>query len=382
MVKSWCSNRRDVSSSRYILQGLLLGLIMLTSASIYAKQMPESAAITGAQQQFNTPNASCMAQFANAQPPVLLKKSLTQQTYALCFEQFAVQYSGLSKTPIWVAEFLTPQRLAKKVKREDVFHPEPRVAAQHQAWLSDYRDSGFDRGHMAASGNMGSRSAQAQSFSLANIVPQNREHNQNVWRELEEATRALVSKQHLRIYVLTGPLYEGAELQQIGRGVLVPSAIFKVLYIPELQLATAYVSPNNAAQQVSLMSVCALEQRAGINLLPQLDASIKRNIYQLPLSAKQVKKQNKISLIDNDQRSICTNAPVAAQREAQRQFQNATMPQDSVDDVNALDDDASERLPSSAASSPNVSNEQWQQAVLSRLMDWVLRAVMGWIKSL
>ena len=57
-------------------------------------------------------------------------------------------YSGVSKTPLWVAEALTPQRLSQKIPREDSFHEENNVATEHRATLSDYRGSGYDRGHM------------------------------------------------------------------------------------------------------------------------------------------------------------------------------------------------------------------------------------------
>lgn len=65
-------------------------------------------------------------------------------------------YSGVSKTPLWVAEYLNPQRLSTKIKREDNFHEESRVAERHRALLSDYRGSGYDRGHMAPNGDMSS----------------------------------------------------------------------------------------------------------------------------------------------------------------------------------------------------------------------------------
>lgn len=91
---------------------------------------------------------TCLQQFYRDVPPLLTKESLKKDSYALCFNDFNVMYSGISKTPLWSAEYLTPERLSVKIKREDSFHEETRVQLAHRALLSDYRGSGYDRGHL------------------------------------------------------------------------------------------------------------------------------------------------------------------------------------------------------------------------------------------
>ena len=51
---------------------------------------------------------ACLQQFYRDVPPLLTKESLKKDSYALCFNDFNVMYSGISKTPLWSAEFLTP----------------------------------------------------------------------------------------------------------------------------------------------------------------------------------------------------------------------------------------------------------------------------------
>ncbi|MCH7394587.1 DNA/RNA non-specific endonuclease [Acinetobacter dispersus] len=270
---------------------------------------------------FQASNGACLKQFYRDVPPLLSKDSLKKDSYALCFNDFNVMYSGVSKTPLWTAEHLTPERLSIKIKREDNFHEETRVKLAHRALLSDYRGSGYDRGHMAPNGDMNNTAAQYDSFSLANMVPQAPKNNQEVWRKLEEAVRSVVTKQHKDAYVLTGPVFEGKRLKTIGKGVIVPTAVYKAVYLPKQGIIGAYYAPNNNSQQVKVVSVCYLEEKLGINLFPQLTEQQKRNVYQLPLSAVQVKPNKDISYSHWDGQSQCAEeAKTDAIQVQQREF--------------------------------------------------------------
>ncbi|ENX19377.1 hypothetical protein F892_03543 [Acinetobacter vivianii] len=278
---------------------------------------------------FQSSNGACLKQFYRDVPPLLSKDSLKKDSYALCFNDFNVMYSGISKTPLWSAEYLTPERLSIKIKREDNFHEETRVQLAHRALLSDYRGSGYDRGHMAPNGDMNNTAAQYDSFSLANMVPQAPKNNQEVWRKLEEAVRSMVTKQHKDAYVLTGPIFEGKRLKTIGKGVIVPTAVYKAVYLPKQGIIGAYYAPNNNSLQVKVVSVCYLEEKLGINLFPQLTEQQKRNVYQLPLSAQQVKPNKDISYSHWDGQSQCaeeakTDAIQAQQRQFSSQSSEAT----------------------------------------------------------
>ena len=58
-------------------------------------------------------SSECLKQFYREEPPFLAKESLQKNTYPLCFNGFNVMYSGMSKTPLWTAEHLSPQRLSQ-----------------------------------------------------------------------------------------------------------------------------------------------------------------------------------------------------------------------------------------------------------------------------
>lgn len=251
--------------------------------------------------------SSCASEFFKNAPPYLVKDSLKKNTTPICFNGFNVMYSGMSKTPLWSAEHLTSQRLSVKIKRQDSFHEEERLTASQRATLKDYRGSGYDRGHMSPNADMPDEASQYDSFSLANMVPQAPKNNQEVWRKLEEATRAIVTKQKHNVYVVTGPIYSNQKLKALGNGVLVPSFVFKAVYYPETGVIGAYYAPNDNSLKVKIVSVCEIEDLTGINIFPALNENTKRRVYDLPLSTTEVKPNKKYAFLNLDSKSQCAD---------------------------------------------------------------------------
>ncbi|MFM8466500.1 MAG: DNA/RNA non-specific endonuclease [Oxalobacteraceae bacterium] len=233
--------------------------------------------ITGAQ------NQACQQHFVDGKAPSITRASLQQKATGLCFEAFAVMHSGISRTPLWSAERLTRDSMAaaKAVRRKDAFHAEEALPAAVRAELADYARSGYDRGHMAPAADMPTEAAQHQSFSLANIIPQDRDNNQHLWSAIEGATRHLAN-QRGEIYVITGPLFEGERIQRINGRVFVPTHVFKAVYDPAKKEGAAWLVSNIAGDAYEVMSLTALEQRAGINLFPAVPDGVKAHAMPLP----------------------------------------------------------------------------------------------------
>jgi endonuclease G len=225
----------------------------------------------------------CDRHFFQKTAPEIIRKPLQASTVALCFEAFAVLHSAVSKTPLWSAEFLTRESLkaAREIPRADSFHAEPALPPGHGAELADYVRSGFDRGHMAPAADMPTAQAQHESFSLANVVPQNRKNNQILWSAIEGATRHLTNLRG-ELYVITGPWFEGDKLDRINGRVLVPTHVFKAVLDPDKQEGAAWLAPNDASGEYQVLSIAALEQRIGINLFPKLPDAAKQRTMSLP----------------------------------------------------------------------------------------------------
>jgi endonuclease G len=228
------------------------------------------SAVAGAQ------TTACLEHFAHKTAPEFTRPALQKKTIGLCFEAFALMHSGVSRTPLWVAEKLTRESLirARSVQRED-----------------NYARSGFDRGHMAPAADMPTQTAQHESFSLANIVPQQRQNNQILWAAIESATRHMTNLRS-ELYVMTGPIFDGEKIERLNGRVFIPTHIYKAVYDPAKKEGAAWISPNTAENTFEVVSIAELEKRININLFPGIPAEAKDKIALLPEPRMRKRQRN------------------------------------------------------------------------------------------
>ena len=212
--------------------------------------------------------APCPEHFAGGKPPALLNPRLVAGTRPLCFGGFAVLHSAATRGPLYSAEHLTSDRIAaaRTQPRIGQFHAEPALPNAERADLADYSRSGWDRGHMAPSGDMPDPVQQEESFTLANMIPQAPKLNRGLWEGIESAVRTLAGRRG-ELYVLTGPLFEGADLATIGH-VLVPTRVWKAVLDPRRHAAAAYLATNDDSGAWQPVSVAELSRLTGLDLFP------------------------------------------------------------------------------------------------------------------
>ena len=192
--------------------------------------------------------------------------STTQIGRDLCFDDFAIFYSPSDKKPIYTVERLNGEQLqAPHPRRTNQFYEEARLPAHERALLADYRGSGYDRGHNVPAGDMTRERGMAQSFSLANMMPQARQNNQGIWaKRVEEPTRMYIKRAEGDVYVFTGSVGNAGS---IGKSrVTIPSHLYKLVYDPSKKLAWAYwVENTDDAQMSAPISYTDLVQKTGID---------------------------------------------------------------------------------------------------------------------
>ena len=186
---------------------------------------------------------------------------------------------------MWSAEDLTADRVRKAASlrrpQSNAFHSEGNLSTSDRSDIADYRASGYDRGHMSPNADMSSSEAQQESFSLANIVPQDPCNNEVLWEGIESAVRALALAQD-EVFVVTGPAFRGETLQSLHERVIVPTHLFKAVYIPARNAAGAYWAPNDASQHWETKTIAELNTLTGMDIFPGLDANVKSALFSLP----------------------------------------------------------------------------------------------------
>lgn len=231
------------------------------SSPVVAEQAPPTA------RQGPDPFAACPQFFADRQSPLLHARPLQRP---LCFDAFAILHNGQTKTPVFVAQKLNRRLVADAdEKRTDRFFADARLPQAERAELDDYRNSGYTRGHMAPAADMPTPAAMAQSFSLANMIPQAARHNSGAWAKVEQDTRHYAARAKGDVYVITGPVYVRSRKTLGENRVQVPDYVFKLVYDETRQKAWAHWHANrDDARAGRPISYQELVKRTGIEFLP------------------------------------------------------------------------------------------------------------------
>ncbi len=212
-----------------------------------------------------------------------LDARMLQGAREFCRSEYAVVYSPRTKTPLYAAEYLTADRIraARGTDREDNFREDSDLPPSERSTLRDYRGSGFDRGHVAPSGDMSNARSQAESFLLSNMIPQHPDNNRMIWCTIESTVRDLVMRDG-DAYVVTGPLFIGSRFTAIGNGVVVPTHVYKAVWSQRRGTAGVYVTANTTGGVWQAMSLAEFQAVSGVAVFPALPASVREAAPTIP----------------------------------------------------------------------------------------------------
>ncbi|MBC8489973.1 MAG: DNA/RNA non-specific endonuclease, partial [Bacteroidetes bacterium] len=206
----------------------------------------------------------------------------TQSDQIIFHTAYTLKYSEQHEQASWVAYTLKSSHTSGTVGRTDDFRIDYKVKTG-SASLSDYKGSGYDRGHLAPAGDMKwSSTAMSESFYMSNMSPQHPSFNRGIWKKLEGNVRNWADDNG-EIFVVTGPFLNG-QFSTIGYNrVSIPNYYYKVILDyrePELK-GIGFILPNqksNSSLQSFAVTIDEVENRTGINFFHALPDEIEKQI--------------------------------------------------------------------------------------------------------
>lgn len=211
---------------------------------------------------------------------------LTQiTTHNLGNPGFAVGYSELRASPLWVAYIARDPSSGPPLARPDDFSVDGRTLRRIDS--DDYRNSGYNRGHLAPNyliSRVYGEAAQDATFRMTNIVPQKPRLNQLLWQRLEELEADRLAPKYGQLWVLTGPIF-GDQPRYLRGGVPIPEAFYRI-WVREAADGTphaiAFIVPQRVcgfeALQDFVVPVARVERLIGYDLLHALEDTLERRI--------------------------------------------------------------------------------------------------------
>lgn len=221
------------------------------------------------------------------------KMSVAAQETALqkrAYPGYLVGFSAEHRQPQWSYHAIERDIFDVCLEREENFFED--LSLTGAARLSQYRSSGFQRGHMAPAADFRwSPKASVASNTLSNIAPQSSELNEGLWAELEISVRHYLQVRDSlgELLVVTGPLLEsGLKKLKDTTGVSIPKKFFKVVVNLKDQQGFAFLMESSAQKadpdqieaelRKRAMSIESLEKLLRINFFPNFTTAQVKNI--------------------------------------------------------------------------------------------------------
>ena len=239
----------------------------------------------------------CNTLFFNEKLPYVFN-SAGLKVRLLCFDRVAVAYSGLRKSPLYIAEIINKSKRSKKYHTNipRVLFSDVRIPQSERANQRDYYNNLFDVD---------------SDLKINNGIPMAPAVRKKTWAVYEEQVAKNINQASGNVYVITGSVYtpsacglllvsrqlleanydyvpwgadkivkKSAKVHgmpsrynlgscTIGRGVVVPSFIYKLVYDPVANRAWVYWIENTNTEKINaLISYSDLVRRTGIDFFP------------------------------------------------------------------------------------------------------------------
>lgn len=213
--------------------------------------------------------------------------------------QFTASYSETRGGPNWVSWNINATHFGAAPRCDCFTADQTLPQGTYRVVDFDYRNGGYDRGHMVQSESRTTTDQEnASTFLLTNILPQAGENNQGPWSKFENHLNDLARQQGKEIYVVAGGEYSASPATLKGQGrVQIPEWTWKVAVIldggeglddvhgyQDLQVLAIRMPNDTAAArgmrnngwEMYAVTVDEIERRTGYDLLDRLPNAVER----------------------------------------------------------------------------------------------------------
>ena len=141
---------------------------------------------------------------------------------------YSLSYNRDKGGPNWVAWHTDASNLGL-IERSNDFAPDLDLPAAWQVRPSDYRGSGYDRGHVCPSGDRtANRQDNSATFYMSNMLPQTGALNRHVWADLENYVRDQIRGGYEAYQIAGGA---GSAGTIAGGKVTIPQVCWKIVVL-------------------------------------------------------------------------------------------------------------------------------------------------------
>lgn len=209
-----------------------------------------------------------------------LPTSATQQI--VHHNGYSLSYSETHEQAEWVAYELKKSHISNTNHKRPYFEIDKAVKSGAASWRN-YKNSGYDRGHLCPAGDRRyTKAAHDETFLTSNISPQEHQFNAGIWNTLEQKVRYWARK-YDGVFVVTGGVLKG-EMDAIGNeNVSVPNQFYKVLIDNNTGKTKmiAFLMPHkdsNKPLYEFVVSVDEVEALTGIDFFPELEDELENKL--------------------------------------------------------------------------------------------------------
>lgn len=200
-------------------------------------------------------------------------------------------YDAGIQDPRWVESRFFAVKNPESAARPEQFYEDERIESQFRVTTNYWRDTGYDRGHMAPNWGVSScygRTAQVQTFLLSNVVPQSPQLNRGLWETLEKIISNDYADRFGEVWVICGPEFPKHPATLHDGLIEVPDRCFKIVLRVDQDgtpHALAFQMPQSIEmghQQNDLLQymvpISEIEKQTGIEFFPQLEESARSTL--------------------------------------------------------------------------------------------------------